>query len=161
MHRKHEDKLQNSFINRKILYYFFIIKGLLAQALCQKTIHEPSLTLSNQRVFTDSTSLLLCCCLSPAVDSVIQMSLLSLLIFCSLSVSADGEGTLEEPCLDTICAALALHAHHHTMTLASMHHPQQHTGAQECMYTTHRHLQRICFNNTRQMLLYKQPSRVT
>lgn len=141
-----KDKLQNTFINRKILLLLFYHKGSPgASFVSKKTIHELSLTLPNQRVFTDSTSLLLCCCLSPAVVSVIQMSLLSLLIFCSLSVSADGEGatTLEEPCLDTICAALALHAHHHMMTLASMHHPQQHTGAQECMYTTHRHLQRI------------------
>ena len=67
--------------------------------------------------------------------------LLSLLIFCSLSVLADGKGamTLEEPCLDTICAALALRARRHMMALTSVRRPQQQTGVQTCMYTTHTH----------------------
>lgn len=104
------------------------------------TVHEPPIALSNQVIFAGSTSLL-CVLLSVVIVSIIQKSLLSLVICCPLSVSAGGEGatTLKKPCLDTICAALALHAHHHVMTLTSMHHPLQYTGTQECIYcTTHR-----------------------
>lgn len=103
---------------------------------------------------------------SPVIVSM--ASLLSLLIFCSLSVSADGRRavTLEEPCLYTICAALALHAHHHMMTLASMHRPQQQTGMQACLYNTHTHtftidINYIYIDNTWQMLLYKPTFEVT
>lgn len=69
-----------------------------------------------------------------------KVSLLSLLIFCSLSVSAEGQRavTLEEPCLDTICAALALHAHHHMMTLTSTH--RSNTQARRNAYTPHTHI---------------------
>lgn len=68
-----------------------------------------------------------------------QLSLISLLILCSLSMKAACQGTmtLEESCLDTICAALALHACLQRTTTTSM------LCTQECIYTTHSHLQYI------------------
>lgn len=68
-----------------------------------------------------------------------QLSLISLLIFCSLSMKAACQGTmtLEESYLDTICAALTLHACLRRTTTTSM------LSTQECIYTTHSHLQYI------------------
>lgn len=48
-----------------------------------------------------------------------------------------GTMTLEESCLDTICAALALHTCLHRTTTTSM------LSTQECIYTTHSPLQYI------------------
>lgn len=68
-----------------------------------------------------------------------QLRLISLLILCSLSmkVACQGTMTLEESCLDTICAALALHACLHRTTTTSM------LSTQECIHTTHSPLQYI------------------